>query len=44
MTSDELKEIYANAPVSKIDFEVIAIKAPWFSQDYYLQNIDTDPT
>lgn len=42
MTSDELKEIYANAPDSSIDFELIAIKAPWFSQDYYLQNIDTE--
>lgn len=42
MTSDELKEIYANAPVSSTDFEVIAIKAPWFSQDYWLQNIDTE--
>lgn len=42
MTTDELKEIYANAPVDKIDFEVVALKAPWFSQDYYLQNVMTD--
>lgn len=42
MTSDELKEIYANAPVDKIDFEVVSLKAPWFSQDYYLQNIMTE--
>lgn len=42
MNSDEIKEIYANAPVESSDFEVIAIKAPWFSKDYYLQNIDTE--
>lgn len=43
MTSDEMKEIFANAPVSKTDFEAVTISAPWFSQDYHLQNIDTDP-
>lgn len=42
MTTDELKEIYANAPVSSTDFEVITLKAPWFTQDYYLQNVTTD--
>lgn len=42
MTSDELKEIYANAPVSSTDFEVVALKAPWFSQSYYLQNVTTE--
>lgn len=43
MNSDEIKEIFANAPVSSSEFEVICLKAPWFSKDYYLQNIDTDP-
>lgn len=42
MTTDELKAIYANAPVESTDFEVVTLKAPWFSQDYHLQNIDTE--
>lgn len=42
MTTDELKAIYANAPVESTDFEVVTLKAPWFSQDYHLQNISTD--
>jgi hypothetical protein len=42
MNSEEIKEIYANAPVSSSQFEVIALSAPWFSQKYYLQNIDTE--
>lgn len=42
MTTDELKAIYANAPVESVDFEVVTLKAPWFSQDYHLQNIDTE--
>lgn len=42
MTSDELREIFASAPVSKTDFEVVAISAPWFSQKYYLQNVVTE--
>ncbi len=32
MTDDELKEIFASAPVAKDTFEVIAISAPWFSK------------
>lgn len=43
MTSDELKAVYASAPVSSTPFEVITLSAPWFSQKYYLQNVDTDP-
>lgn len=43
MTSDELKEVYASAPVSSTDLEVISLSAPWFTKIYYLQNVDTDP-
>jgi len=43
MTSDELKEIYASAPVSSTEMEVVSLSAPWFSQTYWLQNVDTDP-
>lgn len=42
MNSEELKAIYANAPVSSTPFEVISLHAPWFSQTYYLQNVTTD--
>ncbi len=42
MNSDEIKAIYANAPVDSTDFELITIIAPWFSQKYHLQNVDTD--
>lgn len=43
MTSDEMKEVFANAPVGKTDFEAITISAPWFSQEYHLQNVVTEP-
>lgn len=43
MTSDELKEIYASAPVSKTMFELISLYAPWYSQAYHLQNVSLDP-
>jgi len=39
LTTDELKKIYASAPVSSTPFEVVSIQAPWFSQVYYLQNV-----
>lgn len=42
MTSEELKKLYASAPVAKIDFEVASIHAPWFSKVYYLQNMFTE--
>lgn len=42
MTSDELKAIYANAPVASTPFEVISINAPWFSRKYYLHNVVID--
>lgn len=42
ITDDELREIYANAPVEKDTFEVIGLSAPWFTQSYYLQNVFVD--
>lgn len=42
MTDDEIKQIYASAPNSKIDFEVIELSASWFSQSYYLQRDFTE--
>lgn len=42
ITDDELREIYANAPVEKDEFEVISLSAPWFTQTYYLQNTFVD--
>ena len=42
MNSEELREIYASAPVMSTPFEVISISAPWFSQTYHLQNILTE--
>lgn len=38
ITDSELREIYSNAPVIKDTFEVITLKAPWFSQDYHIQH------
>lgn len=42
ITDSELREIYANAPVEKAQLEIISIEADWFSQTYYLQNVDVD--
>lgn len=42
ITDQDLKEIYANAPVEKDYFQVIKLSAPWFSQDYYVQNTFVD--
>lgn len=42
ITDSELREIYANAPVVKDTFEVITIKASWFSKDYHLQHAFTE--
>jgi hypothetical protein len=42
ITDDELREIYTNAPVVKDTFEVITIKASWFSRDYHLQHAFTE--
>ena len=42
MTPDEIKEIYASAPVDKAQLEVISFSAPWFSKTYYLQRQYTE--
>lgn len=42
MTSEELKAIYASAPVEATPFEVVAFAAPWFARTYYLQNVFTE--
>lgn len=42
ITDSDLREIYANAPVVKDQFEVISLEADWFSQNYYLQNVFVD--
>lgn len=39
MYSDEdLKKIFASAPVDESYIEIVALKADWFTQSYYLQN------
>ncbi len=38
MTPDEVKAIYANAPVEQSTLEVISFSASWFTQKYYLQS------
>lgn len=42
MNSEELKKLYASAPVVTTEFEVASIHAPWFSRVYYLQNVFTE--
>lgn len=42
MTPDEIKKIYASAPVDRTTLEVISFSAPWFSQTYYLQRQFTE--
>lgn len=42
ITDSELREIYSNAPVVKDMFEVITLKAPWFSRDYHIQHQFTE--
>lgn len=42
ITDSELREIYANAPVVKDTFEVITIRASWFSKAYHLQHNFTE--
>jgi hypothetical protein len=37
MTPDDIKKIYANAPVEQDTLEVISFSASWFSRTYYLQ-------
>ena len=42
MTNEEIREIYASAPVSREVFEVIELSSSWFSKSYYLQRATTD--
>lgn len=42
MLPEEVRKIYASAPVNATTFEVISLNAPWFSQVYYLQNTFTE--
>lgn len=42
MTDEEIRSIYASAPVEKEILEVISIHASWFSKTYYLQRQVTD--
>jgi len=42
VNSEELRKLYASAPVVTTEFEVASIHAPWFSRVYYLQNVFTE--
>ncbi len=42
MTPDEIKTIFASAPVDQTELEVISFNASWFSQVYYLQRQFTE--
>lgn len=42
MTDEEVKKIYASAPVERENIEIISISASWFSKTYYLQRQVTD--
>lgn len=42
MTPDEIKAIYASAPVGEAELEIISLSASWFSQTYYLQRQFTE--
>ena len=42
MTDEEIREIYASAPVSKTVIEVVELSAPWFNKTYYLQRQMTE--
>ena len=42
MTNEEIREIYASAPVTKETIEVIELSASWFTRKYYLQRQMTD--
>lgn len=42
-TDEELRDIYANKPVDKTQFEVIELGCPWFSKTYYLQYFNSQP-
>lgn len=42
VNDEELREIYANAPLPKTAFIVVSLDATWFTQKFYLQNVSTD--
>lgn len=42
MTDEEIRQIYASAPVAKETIEVIELSASWFTKTYYLQRQMTD--
>lgn len=42
MTPDEIKKIYASAPVDQTTLEVVSFSASWFSKTYYLQRQFTE--
>lgn len=42
MTPEEIKKIYASAPVDQTELEVISFNASWFSKTYYLQRQFTE--
>lgn len=42
MTPDEIKEIYASAPVDRTEMEMVSFSAPWFSKVYHLQRQFTE--
>ncbi|MCP4984691.1 MAG: hypothetical protein GY928_01120 [Colwellia sp.] len=42
MTPDEIKAIYASAPVGQTMLEVVSFSASWFSETYYLQRQFTE--
>jgi hypothetical protein len=42
MNPDEIKKIFASAPVDRTTLEIFSFTASWFSKVYYLQNQITD--
>lgn len=42
MTDEEIREIYASAPVTKTVLEVVSLSASWFTKTYYLQRQMTE--
>jgi hypothetical protein len=42
MTPDDIKKIYASAPVDRTTLEVVSFSASWFSKTHYLQRQFTD--
>lgn len=42
MTPEEIRIIYASAPVDEAELEVVSFSASWFSKTYYLQRQFTE--